>query len=208
MDLQTTYKEMLAGAENAGAGEIIDYLSDELPYLWTTEYMETCNRITDISRIAIGSFEYLFDDSVTLEAKGLIDVAEKIEARVVAAFGTSVRLNKPRDDYRLRGWIGPSNTAFGKEWDKGHYIAHCIGGAVDQAELNVFRQRRDLNRGWSEEGRVFRRMEERCFANPGTFCFHRPVYGDQTHMPVMLEYGVLMQDRTLWVERFSNILSV
>ncbi len=27
---------------------------------------------------------------------------------------------------------------FGRQWDKGHFVAHSIGGAVDGWELNVF----------------------------------------------------------------------
>ena len=80
---------------------------------------------------------------------------------------------------------------FGKKWDKGHFIAHSIGGAVDGIEMNVFVQRRDLNRGWSKEGKIFRVMETYCFMNPNTFCFNRPIYSDKTSKPSYLEYGLL-----------------
>jgi hypothetical protein len=199
-----SYDKMLVGAEDAELNDIIEYLFDELPHVWTANYQDINNRITDIICISIGTFEYLFDDPVTFETNSIVDISVKAEARVVVAFGKSVQLKKKRDDYRLRGWLGPTNSFFGKEWDKGHYIAHCIGGAVDYAELNVFRQRRDLNRGWSDEGKKFRLMENYCFSNPGTFCFHRPIYRDQTHKPVLLEFGILTKEKKFWVERFNN----
>jgi hypothetical protein len=93
------------------------------------------------------------------------------EARLVGVLGRSEPKIERRDDGRLRGWVGPTQKMFGREWDKGHFIAHSIGGAVDGWELNVFVQRRELNRGGSEEGKRFREMEKYCVANHGTFCF-------------------------------------
>ena len=43
--------------------------------------------------------------------------------------------------------------------DKGHFIAHAIGGGLD---MNIFSQARDLNRGISEQGKVYRLMERYC----------------------------------------------
>ena len=34
--------------------------------------------------------------------------------------------------------MGATETTFGREWDKGHFVAHSIGGAVDRAEVIVF----------------------------------------------------------------------
>ena len=93
---------------------------------------------------------------------------------------------------------------FGPGWDKGHFIAHSIGGAVDGLEANVFVQRRDLNRGWSVAGKRFRQMEQYCVLNPGTLCFSRPLYADQTAKPAFVEFGVLKRGGELWVESFDN----
>ncbi len=38
--------------------------------------------------------------------------------------------------------VGATETTFGHEWDKGHFVAHSIGGAVDRAEVIVFVQLR------------------------------------------------------------------
>src|SRR5258708_33542122 len=79
---------------------------------------------------------------------------------------------------------------FGREWDKGHFIAHSIGGAVDGLETNVSVQLRHLNRGWSAAGKQFRDMEQYCVLNRGTFCFW-PLYVDETARPAFVEFGVL-----------------
>src|ERR1035441_7538606 len=80
------------------------------------------------------------------------------------------------------------------------FIAHSIGGAVDGVEMNVFVQRRDLNRGWSAEGKTYREMESYCSSRSGTFCFSRPIYLDGTARPSFVEFGLLKEDNKLWVE--------
>ena len=77
---------------------------------------------------------------------------------------------------------------------------------MDGHELNVFIQRRDLNRGWSEAGKRFRAMEKYCSNNVGTFCFIRPIYLNETSQPAFFEYGVLRSTKDLWVELFDNRL--
>jgi hypothetical protein len=89
----------------------------------------------------------------------------------------------------------------GTNRDKGHFIAHAIGGGTD---LNIFSQDRETNRGISVQGKVYRQMEKYCFARPGTFCFARPVYADATSVPRWLEFGLIKEDGRLWVELFDN----
>ena len=80
-------------------------------------------------------------------------------------------------------------------------MARSIGGGLD---VNVFLQERNLNRGWSPQGKVYRQMERYCAEQPGTFCFSRPIYTDGSSIPRWLEFGLLRTDRTLWVEVFDN----
>jgi hypothetical protein len=47
-------------------------------------------------------------------------------------------------------------------------------------------------------------MERYAATHPGTFAFSRLIYADHTWVPAALEYGVLLPDATLWVERFPN----
>lgn len=146
----------------------------------------------EIVEVTLGLAVYLFD--LTLE-------------RVVVAYGLSQPPANPRDASRMRGFpdVGRSFAArLGAEApaaDKGHFLAHAAGGELD---MNLFPQRRDLNRGWSEEGKLYRRMERRIAGRPGSFHFHRPLYGDESWLPWRLELGVLLDDREWWVERFAN----
>ena len=200
---EVDYDRVLAGATSRTC-DVVEFLSKELPYRWRDAYLQMTSHPTDIVRWRRGSFEYIYDDYASLEAKGGVPYDPKAEARLVAALGRSVPQKTVRDDYRLRGWVGGTEKMFGQGWDKGHFIAHSIGGAVEGLEANVFVQRRELNRGWSKEGRRFREMEKYCVLNPGTFCFSRPLYADQTAKPAFLEYGVLKRDGDLWVARFDN----
>lgn len=197
------YQSIVENARCSGEAAIA-FLLEELPYLWRDAYIRMTAHATDIVRWRNGSFEYIYDDYASLEAMGTVPYDHNAEARLVAAFGRSEPRKTARDDSRLRGWVGATEKMFGRTWDKGHFIAHSIGGAVDGLEANVFVQRRDFNRGWSKEGRRFREMEKYCTLNPGTFCFSRPLYADQTAKPAFLEFGVLKSDAVLWVERFDN----
>ncbi len=50
-------------------------------------------------------------------------------------------------------YLGQSTKVFshfGNDYDKGHFIAHYSGGPID---INLFPQHRDVNRGWSSQGR-------------------------------------------------------
>ena len=85
---------------------------------------------------------------------------------------------------------------------QGHFLGHASGGILD---INLFPQRRELNRGWSEEGKRFRSMERYVAEHPGTFFCHRPSYRDQTWIPATLEYGVLVDGERWWVDRFRNV---
>jgi hypothetical protein len=201
---KVNYNGILATVIDSGPDEIIAFMVEELPYVWREAYLTMTPRQTDICRFGLGSFEYIYDDYATLEAKGAVSYDSKAEARLVAVLGRSTPRKQTRDDYRLRGWVGPTEAYFGRRWDKGHFIAHSIGGAVDRAEVNVFIQRRDLNRGWSREGKRFRAMEKYCALNPGTFCFNRPLYTDGSAKPAFIEFGVFTINKELWVECFDN----
>ena len=51
--------------------------------------------------------------------------------------------------------FGRTGEIFGADYDKGHFVCHSAGGGGD---WNLFPQL-PLNRGWSEEGRLYRKME-------------------------------------------------
>jgi hypothetical protein len=151
------YQSLIKNAPPGTESEAIVYLAEQLPYLWRDAYQASTALVTNIMRIRHGSFEYIYDDYETLEATGVVPKHPTAESRLVAVFGTSQAQAqaKGRNDGRLRGWVGPTETRFGAAWDKGHFIAHSMGGAVDGVEANVFVQSRALNRGWSEAGKRY-----------------------------------------------------
>jgi hypothetical protein len=199
------YDAMLKESGFCSANETVAFPLKQLRNLWREAYIKMTLRQTDIVIVRHKTFEYLYDHYPALQPGGALLCDDlNIEPRLVAVFGHSSPQKGSRDDYRLKGWVGPTEKMFGRLWDKGHFIAHSIGGAVDGLEVNVFIQRRDLNRGWSAAGKRFRKMENYCVLNPGTFCFCRPLYIDQTAKPAFMEFGVLKNSREFWVECFDN----
>ena len=202
--VQRKYKELLLKVCHLSYNEAVSQLKMILPSLWIEFYKMHSNRLTDICTISHETFEFIYDDTDSLIDRRILPEDSPNASRIVAVYGNSSPRKIKRDDYRLRGWVGPKNQIFGKKWDKGHFIAHSIGGAVDKMELNVFKQKRELNRGWSLEGKIYRKMEQYCFRNPGTFCYSRPIYGNQSDKPSFLEFGLLKHNLELWYHCFNN----
>ena len=127
--------------------------------------------------------------------------------RVVLAYSISTKQLCKRDSSRIRGFpkVKFLTQSSHREnifvSDKGHFLGHACGGELD---INLFPQRRELNRGWSEEGKRFRKMEKYVADNTGTFFYHRAIYNDQTWVPSYLEYGVLRDHETWWIDKFKN----
>ena len=158
---------------------------------WCQEYINN-NHEAEISEIIIDFAVFLFDHK---------------KERVVVAYALSVEQLLARDSTRMRGFpdVNASMANQKKEnkfvADKGHFLGHASGGILD---INLFPQRRELNRGWSEQGKQFRKME-RCVANNlWTFFYHRPIYDDNTWIPNKLEYGILVENLKWWIEKFDN----
>ena len=198
------FDELRSETNGLRSSEAIDYFQEHLPWVCRDAYLARTARPAVILRVQQGNFEYIFDHYTSLEADGTVPYSDSEEGRLVLALGKSAPAARARDDYRLRGWIGPTERALGREWDKGHYIGHSLGGAVEGVEANVFIQRRNLNRGWSFEGKRFRQMETYCVENPGTLCFARPIYVDGTSRAAWLEFGLIKCEGELWVECFDN----
>lgn len=179
----------------------VPLLSEWLEDEWLHHYKQMTPRTTNICGQSFNSFEYVYDDVVSLEKAGKIATGGNVESRVVYVHGSSATPPVHRDVTRQRGWVGPTGRFFGPDTDKGHFMAHSIGGGL---EINIFAQCRHINRGWSERGKLYRRMEKYCADNLGVYCFSRPIYGDLSSRPSSLEFGILTSDGKLWVERFEN----
>ena len=198
------YHPITAEAEALSAIDLIAFLSDELQRRWIADYREATPRTTNILRIELGSFVYMFDFVTELEIDGVLEPGTVREDRLVAGHGFSASEAGGREAGRMQGWVGPTEKYLGPGRDKGHVFGRALGGRVDGLEINLFSQARSLNRGWSEEGKLFRRMEQHCAAHPGTFCYFRPRYRDNLACPASVEFGVLLPEGKLWVEEFEN----
>jgi hypothetical protein len=178
------------------------FLRKDLPSRWCELYTLAVARPTNIVRLQQRTFEYLYDRYSGLEAMGEVPYDQTVEDRVIAVFGTSADPEEAQAGRQSRSWIGEQNEILGANRDKGHFIARCIGGGF---HLNVFSQDRHLNRGWSSQGKTYREMERHCQGRPGTFCFSRPIYTDGSSVPRWIEFGILKDDESLWVEVFDNL---
>jgi hypothetical protein len=136
----------------------------------------------------------------------VIFVFDAAAERVVLVYGLSTAPDSARDASRMRGFPDPNASmravdANGARADRGHFVAHSAGGQLD---MNLFPQRRDLNRGWSCQGKQYRGMERYLADHPGTFFYHRPIYADETWVPTELELAILRGGEGWWIRRFSN----
>jgi hypothetical protein len=123
-------------------------------------------------------------------------------ARVVFVFGISAKGTSIRDRKRMRQFLGPlKNHPEYVGYDKGHFIAHCNDGQID---INLYPQLKELNRGISLQGKLFRSMERYLQNNEGVFYFVRPVYTDLTWFPDQLDFGIFTKERGLLLNRFDN----
>lgn len=168
------YAQILAWAQQNGVADLPDFLGECLPEEWCGIYRRKF-RGAEIVEVTLDTYRYLFD----LHGE-----------RVVAAYGLSARRQGKRSDHaRRRGWAGGSITShYAVPVDKGHFMSDAAGGGSD---INLFVQRRDLNQGHSPQGRRYKKLEEFCQANPGTFCFARGLYAGASQNPDSLEFGVL-----------------
>ncbi len=103
--------------------------------------------------------------------------------RVVASWTVSTGRRQRRDLQYVRGFPLPLRD---HDLDRGHLIAWSSGGA-DDLGINLIPQDRDLNRGRSRSGKLWRRMESAAAATPGTFVWVRAIYDDMTDVPCVIE---------------------
>jgi hypothetical protein len=123
-------------------------------------------------------------------------------ARVVFVYGKSVQGIAERDQKRMRQFCGSfKNVPEYAGYDKGHYIAHSNDGQIDQ---NLYPQLKELNRGLSVQGKLFRSMERYLQKNEGVFYFVRPIYSDLTWLPDKIDFGIFTKERGLILNRFDN----
>jgi hypothetical protein len=126
-------------------------------------------------------------------------------ARVVFVCGRSAPGMAARDHKRMQQFLGAfKNQPEYVGYDKGHFIAHSNDGQIDQ---NLYPQLKELNRGLSPQGKLFRSMERYLQKNEGVFYFVRPIYSDLTWIPDKIDFGIFTKERGLILNRFDNRIS-
>lgn len=183
-------------SKHTDANGLINYpcLVDELENLWIESYVAHSKHKPAIQQFKDGGMMFLYELTTSNGSDA--------DDRLVVAHGFSSGTIAPRDVYRIQGTFeGGLDIPSKGKFDKGHALAHSIGGGLD---ANLFPQNIELNRGWSEEGKTYRAMEKLASANQGTFVFSRLIYGDNTWVPFTIEYGVMRESGSLWVESFTN----
>lgn len=193
-EMQIPYPKVVEEATNSVGAlvmeDLIQFLEDE----WVATYYDMSPHSPSVMKFQDQGFIFLYDQASAN--------ASDIDDRLVAAYGWSTANEQKKDESRMRGFLSGGLDIPGKgKFDKGHVLAHAMGGGLD---VNLFPQRPELNRGRSEAGRVYRRMEKYAAGHGGTFVFSRLLYSDSSWVPSSLEYGVLMHDEKLWVEWFEN----
>lgn len=203
-DFSIGYQTIMQDSPASDYDGAVDWILENVISAWVKAYEAMGGDPNRILTFPDGSgFEFMFDDAPKVEGDD-----KAVHPRVVAAYGRSIYTDVKRDASRIAGFVGgpikaPRPGEGNVPLDKGHFIAHTMGGLLD---VNLFpqRQRRDVNRGWSERGKVYRKMERYCAEHPTTFCFSRPIYRDHTWRPHELDYGILLEATRLWVETFDN----
>ena len=149
----------------------------------------------NILEIQTHGFTYLFDFSSGAGINNRHD-------RVIGVYGLSQNGSGPRDESRMKGFLGGGLMISGMKYDKGHLASHGQGGFEDG--LNLIPQRADINRGYKCGDPRYREMENFCANNPGTFFFSRMIYSDDTWVPTQIEYGILRRPDELAIVQFPN----
>ena len=176
--------------------DIFDIFWNEVWREWAGEYEKDFPHYGEITLSHYHAFAFAIDHEVK-------PGPETPESRVICFFGISNNDIDTKNRGRMRDYWPMTDISelLGKPYDRGHFMAHGFGGPID---VNIFPQRRDINRPWSAEGKRYCAMERYVRNNPGTFVFSRPIYKDLTACPHELEYGYFDQNFQLITEIFPN----
>lgn len=161
---------------------------------WVREYCRGTPGDREIVEIdGANGFTYIYDSTLN-------PPLDEADNRVIGAWGHATPAPAPRDRSRMRGYPSPQRQHETRV-DRGHLIAHSIGGEYD---MNLIPQDAALNQGWRGGDRRWRELERYCEGHPGTLLFVRALYDDITDHPTKLEYVIVLEDGRLRAERFVN----
>jgi len=178
----------------------VAFLEKELRYALTAAYEDEFDNadVRHFNDSLRRLYTLFFDCTEDYESDDIYSRA----ARVVFVYGRSAPGTKERDGKRMGQFLGAfKNQPEYVGYDKGHYIAHCNDGQIDQ---NLYPQLKELNRGISPQGKLFRSMERYLQRYEGLFYFVRPLYSDLTWIPHQIDFGIFTKEKGLLLNRFDN----
>lgn len=185
--------------------EFIKKILPELEYIWCELYSKMSGEPIDEYMLSFekNGFTTIFDNPTWRKGDGNHHLSEDFtEDRTIGCYGFSSKQlrNRKINDYYMK--YDESRTWSDRDTDRGHYIAHAIGGDIN---ANIFPQRRDINRGLSPQGLVYKKIEKHLRDHEGIFCFTRPIYFDFSIRPHFIEFGYITPELHVVVEYFDNV---
>jgi len=203
-ELSIDYNSILNSIDvNDGYRNQITNILPKMTHFWKQSYCKMGNLRPYIMSFQFDTYEVLYDQIEVYPDDETDTLADSyIEERTIVAYGYSSKSQNERytNDKNMR--VDDQRKWADKETDRGHFIAHSLGGNI---WVNIFPQRRDINRGTSESGKRYKMMENYLLKNEGIFCFLRPIYFDFYNRPYLIEYGYIDKNFELVIELFENV---
>jgi hypothetical protein len=135
------YTRLCRSAKAATNPTLITYLRKHLRVKWQQVYTAAASHTPNIVHVEYGTFDYICDSYSGMEALGEVAIDQTVRDRVIGVLGISLPMRRRRRSSLPDGWVEHPEEADSSGRDKGHFIAHAIGGGLD---MNVFSQARDL----------------------------------------------------------------
>ncbi len=168
----------------SGRGAIsVHDLAEKLIPRWCSDYRFTNPRAQLVATTLTERgtwFTYVFD----LE-----------RSRVVVACGVPIAWREKRRASRIAG----SPLADSAKYDRGHMMAHYLGGGED---INLVPQLSKMNRG--EFRKVEEMAREETLKNHECLYFVRCIYNSSTQLPTHIEQCLILPPRVLGYKQYPN----
>lgn len=217
-DHAINYRALFTNAFDQGRFDSLT--TQDLPQLWCDAYRRMTDAQMELVQVSDEGYQFIFDvraervvvafgtaryNPARRDADRMKDflgsVTSNRNLQRIRDAAPSAEVAGQRQDMAQLTWRERFFRTYGHLYDRGHFMSHRQGGGLD---INLFPQRADINQGRGPLGVAYRSMEKECVAHPGVFCFSRPIYEDDTWVPVKLDYGLSHGPRQISVQSFPN----